>query len=221
MIFAILVFGTYSCKEEMAIDPFLKAHSKKFGIETEGKGWQSKVKMGHFSTYDKPIGTAWMNEAGLMQFFNNDQLITFASTNNDNYTYDHILSETRDSELLRKYAEKFNMPLEVPGHFVKAYVGYLYASHDEYAMACVRENESTISAFLTNGYDTYEILPVLDASGSNQLIGYQVRLYDEYVGALQIADGWSFRMTTEYCDATEIILASIASMLVKCETSNS
>jgi hypothetical protein len=205
----------------MQIDPYLKAHSKRFSIKTEGSGWQSTVKMGHFISYEKQVGTAWMQEAGLMPYFNQDELITFASTNNDNYSYDHILSPITDGSKLQAFVEQFDIPLEVPDNFLKAFVGYLYASHDEYAMACIREDETHIRAFLTNGFDIYEILPVLNDSTPATLAGYQVKLYDEYVGALQISDGWSFRMTSEYCDATEIILASIASMLVKCETSKS
>lgn len=220
----LILFASFlllSCKEEMKIDPYLKAHSKKFSLQAEGTGWNSTVTMGNFSSYDKQIGTLWMEEAGLMDFFNSADLITFGADNNDNYSYDHILEEVNEKEVLDRYANHFNIPLETPEHFEKAYIGYLYASHDEYAMVCVRENEQNIHAFLTNGYDTYEILPVFGENQNNKLVGYQVKLYDEYVGALQIADGWTFRMTTEYCDATEMILASIATMLIKCETQKS
>jgi hypothetical protein len=214
-------FLLFSCKEEMKIDPYLKAHSKKFSLHAEGTGWNSTVTMGYFSSYDKQIGTLWMEQAGLMEFFSDSELITFGADNDDNYSYDHVLTEVTDREILNRYANRFNIPLETPEQFEKAYIGYLYASHDEYAMACVRENEQNIHAFLTNGFDTYEIVPVYGEEQKDKLFGYQVKLYDEYVGALQIADGWTFRMTTEYCDATEMILASIATMLIKCETQKS
>jgi hypothetical protein len=217
-ILLLVSLSLISCKEEMQIDPYLLAHSKKFSIKTEGEGWYSTVRMGHFSSYEKQSGTLWMQEAGLMQYFDENQLITFATDNNDNYSYDHILYEVTDVEIIRSYALDFNMPLEVPEHFEKAFIGYLYASHDEYAMACVKVDENNFSGFLTNGFDTYEIMPVLSAETPEQLMGYQVKLYDEFVGAVQVKNQWSFRMTSEYCDATELILASIASMLVKCET---
>jgi len=218
-IFSFIIASLFllSCKEEMEIDPFLKEHSNSYSVKTEGSGWQGTVEIGHFTSYDNEFGIGWMQAAGIANFFNEDKLVTFSTDNNDNYTYDHIISEIGDRVMLDSFANKFNLPLSIPATFQKAIVGYLYAPHDEYSMACIQEDENSVSGFLSNGFDTYEIQAVLSKNEPDKLIGYQIKLYEEYVGALQISEKQVFNITSEYCDATEIVLAAIASTLIKCK----
>ena len=71
-------------------------------------------------------------------------------------------------------------------------------------------------------FDIYEIIPVVSEKDDNSdtkiaLLGFQFKLNNEFVGSLQLKGKKNFRMTNEYCDATEMILGAIASIILKYE----
>jgi hypothetical protein len=220
----LVLLSLLSCTApvQMEIDAHLKAHSTKFDVENVKKNGEQKISFGHFSAYNKEFGTFWMETAGIADYFNPESLVTFAAENNDNYVYDIVISKIDAQADIIKYGSHFDLPMQNNDAFETSLAGYLYATHDEYAMVYIKHSPISYEGYLTNGFDLYEILPVVSKPGENEkskaeLLGYQFKLNNEYVGSLQIAGNQNFRMTNEYCDATEMILGAIASIILKFE----
>lgn len=215
LLFVLLLL--VACQQkDMKIDPYLEAHSYQFKVNIDAEQADELITFGHFSSYNKDFGLAWMEETGISDFFKDGKMLTFSTDNNDNYTYDNVIIETDSPEKMKNYIEKFEFPSEGIDQFTKAYLGYFYAPHDEYSMIYVKQSENEIIGYLSNGFDLYEIHPVIEES-NKKIQGYQFKLNKEFVGSLQSKGNRNFRMTNEYCDATEIVLASIASMIIKTE----
>jgi len=203
----------------MQIDPHLKANSNKMKVQLDEDGADGILTMGRFSAYDKEFGLAWMDASGISEYFSDEGIYTFAADNDSNYVYDIIATPVEDPSLIKRFAEQFSIALDETGNPESAYLAYLYAGHDEYAMIFIRLNEIEHKGYLSNGFEQYEILPVHKAPDKDQrrsLSGYQIKVNDDYAGALQMDPGNVFWMSDEYCDATEMVLAAVASTLIKC-----
>ena len=214
IILFVAIFLVSCAEPEMEVNDYLKNNSKLFVAEIDRESSDNLVTIGHFSTFDREFGLAWLDNAGLSEFLDNKQLESFSSTNNDNYTYDNIISESSDQAQINSFVEKFSIPLDNNSVINKAYLGYFYAPHDEYAMIFYPDAKEEVNGYLTNGFDLYEIIAV-SAAETAEILGYQIVLNKEYVGSIQLKDKHYFRMSTEFCDATEIVLGSIASMILK------
>ena len=212
-----------SCQEsEMPIDQHLKSNSVKFTVKHAEHPGQELLEFGHFSAYEDKFGLAWMETSGIQDYFDEQDLFMFTTDNHDNYQYNNVLSPVRDPEKILGFAEHFGLPLDSLPVFDKAWVGYLYAPHDEYSMVFFQSEKSPVAGYLSNGFDVYQIFPVFeeadDSAGSKQrLRGYQFKLFDEYVGSIQTSGPNTFRMTNEYCDATEMVIATLASSIIECK----
>jgi len=211
MILAILT--QVSCGQKVIkLDPYLQAHSRQFGIVNHDVE-NDTMQIGHFDIYPDEFNTAWMRFAKIDRFFAGGDLYKFSSSNNDNYVYNNLLMEMNDRVLLEEYAKAYNMEMEIPEKFERAFIAYFYASHDEYALIFIDKNESDITGFASNKFEFYEIGPVNSYENAEKpekkTPGYQVVLNRQVVGAYQRTGKPMFYMTNEYCDATEIIIASI------------
>jgi len=213
LLFFSLVTLLACGSKEMKIDEHLKKNSIKFSVNIDDKSADDLVSFGHFSSFDKSFGTAWMEETGLAAYFDMGQLYTYATDNNDNYVYENIISPSIGMNNLSEFAEKHNIAFENLDKEKSSFVGYFYAPHDEYAVILQKEGENHFSGFLSNNFDLYEIIPVYDEE--NEYQGYQFKLNGDFVGSLQTKSPETFRMSSEFCDATEMIIATIASTLIK------
>lgn len=211
MILAVLT--QISCGQQVIkLDPYLQAHSKHFDIINHDAK-NDTLQMGHFDIYNDEFGTAWMRFAKIDRYFSDGEVYKFSSSNNDNYVYNNLLKELNDRALLKEYAQAYNMEIDVPEKFERAFIAYFYASHDEYALIFIQKDEADIAGFASNKYEFYEIGPVNSYENAKKPEktnpGYQVVLNRQVVGAYQRTVKPVFYMTNEYCDATEIIIATI------------
>jgi len=201
----------------MQIDPDLKAKSIKFAVESFDTPGDELLRFGHFSAYEGEFGLAWMQTAGIDSYFNHENLFTFITDNHDNYQYNNVLSKLNDREQIRSFVSHFNLPLDTMAIPENAWVGYLYASHDEYCMIFFQDTDAPVTGYVSNGFDIYEIIPVFSPdTNPEKRLGYQFRLHDDFVGSIQTSENQTFRMSNEYCDATEMVVATLASSILRC-----
>ncbi|HAY70769.1 MAG TPA: hypothetical protein DCX89_02650 [Saprospirales bacterium] len=212
-VLILAVFTQISCGQKVIkLDPYLQAHSKQFEIMNHDNE-NDTLHLGHFDIYPDEFNTAWMRFAKIDRYFANGDIHKFSTSNNDNYVYNNLLMELNDRALLTEFARAYNMEIDIPDRFDRAFIAYFYASHDEYAIIFIQKNDNDIAGFASNKYEFYEIGPIKNYADSDKtepkLPGYQIVLNRQVVGAYQRTGKPMFYMTNEYCDATEIIIAGI------------
>lgn len=218
-VLILAVVTQVSCGQKVIkLDPYFQAHSKQFEI-IHHDAEDDTLQMGHFDIYNDEFNTAWMRFAKIDRYFANGDIHKFSTSNNDNYVYNNLLMELNDRALLQEFAEAYNMDIDIPEKFDRAFIAYFYASHDEYAVIYIQKNANDITGFASNKFEFYEIGPIKSFADSDKveqkLPGYQIVLNKQVVGAYQRTGKPVFYMTSEYCDATEIIIAGIVGTINK------